>query len=141
MFMVLAPSFIVTAAGFYSNQGISIDLTSIDYWFILSLVVSYFICYTTNALTYRDIFKMFVNRTTDFAFVNDNTMLELSHEFMSLSHITLDAMSMSCFAAAESEAQRMRCMMWLLRKQQFEVQKFRPDSISSHRRSQHCLDS
>jgi hypothetical protein len=135
MFMVLAPSFIVTAAGFYSNQGISIDLTSIDYWFILSLAISYFICYITNALTYRDIFKMFVNRTTDFAFVNDNTMLELSHEFMSLSHITLDAMSMLCLAAAESEARRTRCMMWLLRKQQFEVQKLRPDSISSHRRS------
>jgi hypothetical protein len=132
MFMVLAPNFIVMAAGFSSNQGTSIDLTSIDFWFILSLAISYFFCYITNALTYNNIFKMFVNRATDFTFVSDSTMLELSHEFMSLSRITLDAMSTSCASASASIARRIRCMMWLLRKQQFEVQKFRPDSMRLH---------
>ncbi len=131
MFMVLAPSFIVTAAGFYSNQGASIDLTRIDFWFIVSLVMSYFICYITNALTYNNIFKMFVNRTSDLAIVSDSTMVELSHEFMSLSRITLDAMSSRCTTASALAAGRIRCMMWLLRKQQFEVQKFRPDLTKS----------
>jgi hypothetical protein len=132
MFMVLAPSFVVTAAGFASNQGRSIDLTSIDFWFIVSLAISYFVCYITNALTYSNIFKMFVNRTNDLAFVSDNTMRELSHEFMSLSRITLDAMSTRCATASTLAARRIRCMMWLLRKQQFEVQIFRPDSMRLH---------
>jgi hypothetical protein len=129
MLMVLAPSFVVTAAGLYSNDGTTIDLASINSWFILGLFVSYFFCFITNALNHRSICEMFINRANDCAFVSDTGMLELSHEFMSLSHITLKAMDACCASATESNAQRIRCMMWLLRKQRFLRQSTRPVAL------------
>jgi hypothetical protein len=129
MLRVLAPSFLVTAAGLYSNHGTTIDLTSIDSWFIICIVVSYCLSFITNALTYRNIFDMFVNRTNDLTFVSDNTMLEMSHEFMSLGHISLEALRALCDSTAPSHSERVQCMMWLLRKQRFNVQQFRPVSF------------
>ncbi len=130
MFLVLAPTFFVTAAGLYSNHTTTIDLGSIDSWFIISLFIAYMLSFITNALTYRDVCEMFVNRAKDSAFVSDNTMLELSHEFMSLSCITLEAMEECCSTTSTSNADLIRCMMWLLRKQRLHVHLFQPSSIS-----------
>lgn len=129
MLRVLVPSFVVTAAGLYSNHGTTVDLASIDSWFMICIVVSYCLSFITNALTFRNIFEMFVNRTNDLTFVSDNTMLEMSHEFMSLGHISLEALRALCDPAAPSHSERVQCMMWLLRKQRFSVQQFRPVSF------------
>jgi hypothetical protein len=74
---------------------------------------------------------MFVNRAKDSAFVSDNTMLELSHEFMSLSCITLEAMEACCSATSTSNADLIRCMMWLLRMQRLQVHLYQPSSLST----------
>jgi hypothetical protein len=86
-------------------------------------IVLHRLCLTliTNALTYRNVCEMFVSRSNDSAFVDSNTMLELSHEFMSLSHITLEAMDACCNL---SDAPRIKCMMWLLPIQRLQAQRF-----------------
>jgi hypothetical protein len=139
MFLVLAPTFIVSAAGLYSNHNTTIDLGSIDSWFIISLGIAYFLSFITNSLNYRDLCDMFVNRASDFAFVSDNTMLELSHEFMSLSCISLEAMEECCSFAAPSDSDLIRCMMWLLRKQRLHVNLSQPASRMFSTSTRHVL--
>lgn len=138
MFLVLAPTFFVTAAGLYSNHNTTIDLGSIDSWFIISLFIAYLLSFITNSLTYRDVCEMFFNRASDYAFVSDNTMLELSHEFMSLSCISLEAMEDCCNIAASSDVDLIRCMMWLLRKQRLHVHMFQPTSRHALKTAMHA---
>jgi hypothetical protein len=97
---------------------------------MITLFVSYFLSFITNGLTYRNFSDTFANRANDFAFVSGTTMLELSHEFMSLSHITLEAMETYCSRSLpSSECLRVRCMIWLLRKQRLQIQSLRPSSF------------
>ena len=124
MLLVLAPTFIASAAGFYSNHGTTVDFNSIDPWFLISLCVCYILSFITNALTYRNVCEVFVSRSNDSASVDSNTMLELSHEFMSLSHITLEAMDACCNLSTPPEVPHIKCMMWLLRIQRLQAQRF-----------------
>jgi hypothetical protein len=129
MLLVLAPTFVVMSAGIASNHGKNMNIDSIESWFITSLVFSYVLSFITNGLTHRDVCEMFINRANDCAFVSDNTMLELTHEFLALSSITLEAMDVCCASVTELDAQRIRCLMWLLRKQRLQIQAFRPSHL------------
>jgi hypothetical protein len=128
LFLVLVPNFIATAAGLQSNHNKSIDIHNIDSWFYVTLAVSYFLCFIINALAFRDVCGAFIKRSNDRNYVSQNTMLELSHEFVSRSHLAQVALDGYCKSSAPECAQRVQCMMWLLRKQRLEVERFRPNA-------------
>jgi hypothetical protein len=142
MFMVLVPTFVVMTAGISSNDGSNVHMGRIDSWFIISLVVSYILSFITNALTYRDICQMFSNRARDSAYVRDDTMLEISHEFLQLSHIVDCALHLTIEPTAlQRQSDHIRCMMWLLKKQRLEVQSLRHvglEALGSRNRRAPC---
>jgi CheY-like chemotaxis protein len=145
MFMVLVPTFVVMTAGISSNDGSNVHMDRIDPWFIISLIVSYLLSFITNALTYRDICQMFSNRARDSAYVRDDTMLEISHEFLQLSHIVDCALHLTIEPSAlQRESDHIRCMMWLLKKQRLEVQSLRHvglETLGSRNRRAPCDQS
>ena len=126
MLFILVPTFVTTMAGIYSNV-----LSNACVWPRIALPILYFLAFVSNALTYRDVCRTFSNRANDRTFVQNASILEVSHEFLHMSDISDAAMQLCCRRLKTEESDRLECMMWLLQKQRLEVESLRHEAINA----------